>query len=266
MGLLPASVGYVLSIVLMSFCSKYYQFFLAQAVLGGSCIGILFTPTVGIVSHYFSKRRAMALGVCVAGSSIGGVVFPIILNRLLYYHHLSFGWTVRACALIVLVLLGFAVLVMKPRLPPTEKAFDFGLMKRPIYILTVAGIWFMNWGMYVPFFYIPSFAIKVGMSPTLAPYMVALLNGTSFFGRILAGMLADKLGTYNMMASVAIVSAILNFCWPAIHTSAGIIIFSAFSTSISINNPNIFFSGGKNLATTVVEACARCAEPKASFT
>ena len=42
--------------------------------------------------------------------------------------------------------------------------------------------------------------------------------------------------------------------------------FSALFTSASISRPNIFLSSGKNFAITAVEACARCAVPKASFT
>ena len=38
---MPASVLYVVSMILTSFCYEYYQFFLAQAVLGGICNGII---------------------------------------------------------------------------------------------------------------------------------------------------------------------------------------------------------------------------------
>ena len=225
---LPATVGYFLSIVFTSLSSKYYQFFLSQSILGGLCIGVMFTPSIAIVRHYFHRRMGAAMGIVVAGSSIGGLVFPILLNRLLYHHKIAFGWAVRACALIVLVLLSFAILVIRPRLKPSKHPFDFKLLKRPVYILAVVGIWLMNWGLYVPFFYLPSFALKVGMDPQLASYMVAILNGVSFFGRIFAGLAADKVGRFNMLTGMSLGSGTLLFCWPAIHTNTGIIIFSAF--------------------------------------
>jgi len=49
-----------------------------------------------------------------SGSSIGGVIFPIMLNRL-FKSSAGFQWGVRASAFIVLGMLLFANLLMKPR-------------------------------------------------------------------------------------------------------------------------------------------------------
>ncbi|KAJ9142972.1 Riboflavin transporter MCH5 [Pleurostoma richardsiae] len=223
---IPASVTYVVSIMLTSLCREFWQFFLAQTLLGGISIGFIFTPGVAIVGHYFQKKRAFAMGVVVSGSSIGGLVFPIVLNRLLYNNHLSFGWSVRICGFIIMVGLAFAALVLKPRFPPQKRNFDKSILRSQLYILTVIGVWLINWGMYVPFFYLPSYAIKQGMSPSLAPYMVAILNGASLFGRILTGMVADEFGRYDVLAAVAVFSSVLLFCWQAISSNAGIIVFS----------------------------------------
>jgi MFS family permease len=43
----------------------------------GVGIGLLFLPAVGAVSHHFQKRRALATGIVVSGSSVGGIIFPI---------------------------------------------------------------------------------------------------------------------------------------------------------------------------------------------
>ena len=37
------------------------------------------------------------MGLAIAGSSIGGVVFPIALSRMLNNPKLGFGWSVRVC-------------------------------------------------------------------------------------------------------------------------------------------------------------------------
>lgn len=103
--MLPVSVIYVISLVLTSFCKEYYQFFLAQAILAGICLGFLFSNSLAIIGHYFDKRYGLASGVVMAGAAVGGVIFPIALNRLLNEVGLSFGWSVRICALVVLVLL-----------------------------------------------------------------------------------------------------------------------------------------------------------------
>lgn len=94
--MIPASLVYVVSLILTSFCHEYYQFFLAQAVLGGICLGLMFSTSLAIVGHYFNARQGLALGIVMAGAAVGGVVFPIALNRMLNSVGLSFGCKSRA--------------------------------------------------------------------------------------------------------------------------------------------------------------------------
>ena len=226
--MIPASVIYVVSLILTSFCKEYYQFFLAQAVLGGICLGFLFSNALAIIGHYFNRRNGLATGVVMAGAAVGGVIFPVALNRLLNNVGLSFGWSVRVCALIILVLLVFANLTMKPRLPPVKQTMDFTLMRRPVYILVAAGGWLLNWGMYVPLFYLPSFAITAGVSTELAPYTVAIFNAVSIFGRIFAGTLADRLGCFNVVVINSLLCAVTLFVWAATDNVAGVIVVTIF--------------------------------------
>lgn len=55
------------------------------------------------------------MGVIAAGSSLGGVIFPIVLQRL--FPRIGFGWTIRAVGLINLVCLALSCLTMRTRLP-----------------------------------------------------------------------------------------------------------------------------------------------------
>ncbi|KAJ0118593.1 riboflavin transporter MCH5 [Diaporthe amygdali] len=226
--LLPVSIIYVVSLVLTSFCKEYYQFFLAQAVLGGICLGFLFSNALTIIGHYFDKRYGLASGIVMAGAALGGVVFPVALNRLLNDVGLSFGWSVRICALVVLVLLTYANLTMKPRLPPTKQNMDLSLMKRPIYILVAIGGWLFNWGLYIPLFYLPSFATTAGLSAKLAPHTVAIFNAVSIFGRVIAGALADRMGCFNVVVINGLLCAITLFVWAGTQTAAGVLAVTVF--------------------------------------
>lgn len=51
----------------------------------------MFSTSLAIVGHYFHARQGLALGVVMAGAALGGVIFPIVLNRLLNSVGLSFG-------------------------------------------------------------------------------------------------------------------------------------------------------------------------------
>ena len=68
----------LLGVFATSGASKYWQLFLAQGLVQGIGNGLLFTPTVTLVSVYFSTKRAFALGLTACGAPIGGVVFPLV--------------------------------------------------------------------------------------------------------------------------------------------------------------------------------------------
>ncbi|KAG6872566.1 hypothetical protein C0995_008839 [Termitomyces sp. Mi166 len=99
---------------------QYYQIFLAQGLGIGTAVGITYVPCVSILSHYFHRRRALAMGIAVSGSGVGGAVHSIMLNRL-FYGNVGFYNGVRASAGMVGGLLIIAILLMKPRLPPTSR-------------------------------------------------------------------------------------------------------------------------------------------------
>lgn len=54
-----------------SLVKQYYQAFLAQGVCFGIGAGMLFVPSIAVVSTYFDKYRSFSVGVAVTGSSLG---------------------------------------------------------------------------------------------------------------------------------------------------------------------------------------------------
>ncbi|KAI1321020.1 monocarboxylate permease-like protein [Xylariaceae sp. FL0255] len=103
--LFPAAIVYVASVMLTSISSQYWHFILAQGVLGGSSSGMVLNPAFAAPPQYFFKKRGAAMGLVVAGSSIGIGVFPIALPRLFDIPTLHFGWGVRITGFIILALL-----------------------------------------------------------------------------------------------------------------------------------------------------------------
>lgn len=45
---------------------QYYQIMLSQGVGMGIACGIVFLPAIGIIPHYFKKRRAVAMGIVMS--------------------------------------------------------------------------------------------------------------------------------------------------------------------------------------------------------
>ncbi|EHK98621.1 putative transporter MCH4 [Glarea lozoyensis 74030] len=65
-------------------------FMLVQGILQGLVMGCLQFPAFAAVSQYFDKKRAVALGVVVSGSSIGGIIIPLVVSKLLNGSSLDF--------------------------------------------------------------------------------------------------------------------------------------------------------------------------------
>lgn len=76
---------------MISLCEKYYQFFLAQGVLLGLGMSFIAVPSSGIVPRYFNRHRALATGISIGGSSLGGIIWPIVFDRLFHHDGVSFG-------------------------------------------------------------------------------------------------------------------------------------------------------------------------------
>ncbi|KFY86544.1 hypothetical protein V500_07565 [Pseudogymnoascus sp. VKM F-4518 (FW-2643)] len=224
----PASTMFVTSVMLTSVCKKYYHFLLAQGVLGGIACGMIYSPAIATIGHYFHKKRPLAIAISSTGSSLGGVLFPIIINRLLYSSSLGFGWTVRVMGFIILGLCLLACLTIKPRVAARKGPhFLLEAFKNPVYSLQVAGLFLVFWGILTPIFFLPSYSEAQGMSRNLAWYSISILNAGSLIGRLGAGFLAAHWSEYSILTASSAICGILIFCWCRIVSNAAILVFSA---------------------------------------
>ncbi|KIJ59717.1 hypothetical protein HYDPIDRAFT_177749 [Hydnomerulius pinastri MD-312] len=209
---------------LIAECTEYWQFFLAQGLGVGICSGVIFGPALGIVSHWFSKRRGLALGVTAIGSSMGGTVFPVAAQNLIPL--VGFKWTLRIFGFILLLTLGIANLTIERRLPPTNVKgglFNLAAFKNPAYTVYCFSGVAAFLGLYTVLTYIPISAVQVGVSNDFSFYLIAIANGSSAFGRLMAGLLADRLGPLNIMTPFTVVAGILTFAWPFAKTEGSLI-------------------------------------------
>ncbi|TEY84036.1 hypothetical protein BOTCAL_0022g00100 [Botryotinia calthae] len=209
--LIPCSALCVFSLCMTSLCHKYYQIILAQGVgFGFGACGI-FVAAFVCAGQWFEKRRGLALGIVTAGSSLGGVIFPIFVNKLI--DQVGFYGTVRYVALLIGILQVFACFLVKARMPQKNwnketKWVDFTLFKDPTFALYTAGTFLVMWGLWAPFDYLSSMALNHGFSNSLSIYLISMINAGSIPGRILPGHLADTIGYFNTMTIVCILTGL----------------------------------------------------------
>jgi len=210
----------------------YAEVFLAQGVGMGLGQAMLFLPSISVVSQHFKSRRAMATGVAVSGASVGGIVWPILLNKL--SQKLDFANTVRVTAAIIgaFLLIANSLYFAACSRPGGHRAKtstrpDFrAIFSDWAYTISIASAFCINLGLFFPYFYLQSFALSKGIKTSLAFYLLAFLNVGSIFGRILPNVLADKLGTYNMLLPSLYISSALVFSMFGIKNFAGLTVFA----------------------------------------
>lgn len=222
---------HIFGIMMTSLSTKYYQFILAQGICSPIGMCMIFNPVMTTTVTWFAKKRSLAFGIVAAGSSLGGVLLPIITQRLI--EQVGFGWSMRITAFIMLSLLVIANLTLKARVRMPRGPYDpFGFLrpfKELTFNLTVAGAFLFFLGLFIPINYIIAEAQYFGMSYTLAQYLLSILNAASFFGRIVPGWIADTMGNFNVMIITCICTGILVLAlWIPASGNAAIIVFAAF--------------------------------------
>jgi MFS family permease len=199
--------------------------------LTGLSTGMVMFPAMSAVSQYFHTRRGAAMGLTIAGSSLGAVVFPVVLSQLLNGSDIGFGWSVRVCAFIMLPVLTFASVVIKaPATAPSVQLLPRrGVQGSRIRHHHRLFLFPVGWNVHSSL--LPPVVRRLfrGMDERLASYLSAILNSASILGRIVPGILGDRLGRMNALCAAGVATAILILVWiEAISVAGSIIVFAVF--------------------------------------
>jgi MFS family permease len=269
--LLVGSFMHVFGIMMSSVSTKYYEILLAQGFCSGIGCAMLFQPcmptlrsrvgpltllAITAAAGWFNRKRGTAMGIAFTGTSLGGVIFPIMVSRLI--SKVGFGWAMRICAFLILSLLVIANLTVRPwRRYSRQNKVTAVELSRPLrevdFLLILAGFFCFCCGYFVPLNYLPTQALLAGMGSGMQQYLVSILNAASLFGRLVAGFVGDKIGRLNVFVIACYLSGvwILGLWLPDSHNAALIVFAVLFG----------FFSGAFiSLATPVIAHVSPMAE------
>ncbi|KAF4624573.1 hypothetical protein G7Y89_g13599 [Cudoniella acicularis] len=242
---LVGSICNVFGMMMTSICNEYWQVILAQGVVMGIGAGGLLLPSIAVMPQYFTKRKAFATGIAAAGSSIGGVIYPIVFREL--QPRIGFGWATRVIGFIMFATLLVPISVMRAKVFPSVRRplFDKKVLKYIPYDLFTLGAFFGFMGMYIPMYYISSFSINNGIvDESLGFYMLTVMNASSVFGRLIPNFFADLTGTLNISTPFVLFCAIVSFAWPSVQSVPTLVLFCIFygffsGTFVSVSGPCI---------------------------
>ena len=236
-GIVPTAI---LSVVLMAagFAGAAYAptlglFAAAQALLGFGC-SATFAPLVADISHWFEKRRGVAMGIASSGNYIAGTIWPPLIDVATRDH----GWRDT-----FLVIAGLALLVMIPlalflrRPPPFHSEPASAVEAAPVRsvglppntlqaILAVAGIACCV-AMSMPQVHIVAYCTDLGYGTAPGATMLSLMFGFGVVSRIGSGWIADRVGGVVTMLLGSVLQTIALVFYLASDSVTSLYIISA---------------------------------------
>ncbi|KAI9634416.1 major facilitator superfamily domain-containing protein, partial [Dioszegia hungarica] len=234
-GYLKSLVGvggalYVFSLMMTSLAKEYYQFLLAHGFGVGIGMGLIFSPSVSTLSHHFgrSRWRTLAYGCQATGSSLAGIIVPVLLRQL--FPAVGFAWAMRILGFIVLVIVTCAFFFLSRVHPPRKELalLSPSVFRNKAYTVYVMGAGLGSLAIFYAYVLGPHNIRQVLRQVAADTNSVAIGNGCSIFGRIIPLIIAQKVGTINMFTLFALISGTMLFLWTTARTVEGFLIYEAF--------------------------------------
>ena len=236
-----ASIALPIGFFLAAQATTLWQFCLA---VGGLC-GLLgaastFSPIVADISHWFVKRRGLAVGIVISGTYFAGALWPPIVQYLLDQQ----GWraTFADFSLLTLcVMLPLTVLLYrKPVLSHDDAESSSSahtvrpLGFRPITLqgaICLAGIGCCA-AMAVPQVHIVAHATDLGYAAAHGTLMLSLMLGFGIVSRMVSGYISDKIGGLRTLLLGSVLQALVLAGFLTTDTLTGLYILAvAFGLS-----------------------------------
>ncbi|KAI9868840.1 MAG: hypothetical protein M1813_004691 [Trichoglossum hirsutum] len=212
-----------IGMLLTSFATRYREILLAQGLCVGAGSSFLWLPSAVVVTQYFDTRIMLATGIAASGSPAAGVIYPILVRKLI--DHVDYPWAMRIMAFIVLTMNTVCLVLMRLRVPPRKggQFFDLSMFRDPPYCAFVASMSFLYMSAYVPFFYIQDYAHDIGVSAALQTYILSILNAASLLSRVGPSWLADKIGGLDVAIPFSLISCVTILALPWVTKVPGLI-------------------------------------------
>ena len=218
----------VLGVFMTSLMTEYWQIFLSQAVCLGIGNGFTFCPALAVLSQYFKKRRAFTVGLAASGAAVGGLVYPVLINWLIFKDGVGFPWALRAMGFILFGTYIPCLIWFKPRLSPRKSGpwIDMSSFSEMPFIFFSLSMFLNFWGLYFAFFYLGTFARdQIGVMEPI--YLLMVLNGVGVIGRAALPIVADLwTGPLNILIPLSFAASLLVYVWAAIDSTGGLFVFA----------------------------------------
>ena len=218
---------------LMSTIDAPWQLYLSYGILLGTGMSFAYLPVTSTVSRWFVRRRGTALGLTVAGVGIGTLILAPFAQFLIS----EFGWRASYLILAALVVVVALPVSRLMRLDPSEKGLlpygtqemetqskenddspsglvDFSLKQaiqtRQFWLLAVMYACLVLTVQMV-MVHLKAYAVDFSVPEMAAATAVGLVGGASIGGRIIMGILSDRIGKKASFSTAYVLMAAMMF-------------------------------------------------------
>ena len=216
-----------LGYLMMSQISAIWQFYLLYGVVIGIGMSAAFVPVLSTVARWFVDRRSLVTGIVVAGTGVGGLIFPLAATQLILAYDWHMSYIVLGCVVLVITILVAQFMRRDPgqmgkvsytknrvasRAKPKTKDFSFGEVLYTRKFWLALGIEFcLGFCSATILVHIAPHAIELGISATGAASILATMSGSSVAGRVMLGGVGDRIGSRGVFIVVFIVKSAAMF-------------------------------------------------------
>ena len=198
-GSLALPAGFYLAAHASSILEICLAFSLLCGFLGSS---FSMAPLIADISHWFNRRRGLAVGIAFSGSYVAGAIWPPVLQRMFDAQ----GWreSFIDLALLTLILMALLSLLLYPRPSMNEQQPETGSVDSKSANSLVSGgtlqslICLAGFGccvaMAMPQIHIVPYVMDLGHPAIRGAEMLGLMLGFGVISRIGSGWLSDRIG------------------------------------------------------------------------
>ncbi|KAI7856037.1 major facilitator superfamily domain-containing protein [Circinella umbellata] len=202
-----------------AYATSIWHLYLSLGLCSGSGAAIMQSVCVRTIPEWFQKQIGLAFGIQFAVTAVGGLTFPYMV--VMINNNLGIAWTMKILGLIFFVTCTCGLAIIKHRIPPKttvkqgfKQATDFRVFKNKLFLLFFFTGPIQLIGQYIVLNLLPLYATAIGLSGYHAAATISTMAGIGLLGKLLAGLVSDKIGpvnTYMIYTSVCSISVL--FVW-----------------------------------------------------
>ena len=228
MGTFALGLGYLA----VGHAGSLTQLALAHLLIGLGC-SATFGPLMADISHWFDRRRGIAVAIAAAGNYLAGTIWPPIVQHFIE----SSGWraTHNGIGLFLLAAMLPIILLLRRRLGD-HHADAMAAARAPVAspvspatlqtLLCIAGVACCV-AMSMPQVHLVAYCGDLGYGPARGAEMLSLMLGFGIFSRIGFGVVADRIGGVRTLLLGSVLQGVALFLYLLFNGLTSLYVISA---------------------------------------